>query len=276
MDTLTTAISWLSQGVNVLPVQPGTKYLVKGFGQHKDQVRTPGQAFRWWGHGKPYNLAVVAPENLLVLDFDSNQLFFEWQDQLPFEYALTYHETSRRGWHVFYWCSAPADLKLVKGVEIKRVCMVAPSRLDRFVYRPIDLSCPILTVGDWEKVLLPLLSEPYQPTQPREVATVPSGPNLPGEDLVSRVKKAVPIMALASRLTKLRPSDGGHGRWFVGCCPFHEDKHPSFWVDTLRGLWGCRAGCGRGDVINLYAKSHDISLHEALKQLAGELWPVSR
>lgn len=39
------------------------------------------------------------------------------------------------------------------------------------------------------------------------------------------------------------------GRGMVGCCPFHEDRTPSFSVDESRGSYHC-FGCGAsGDVI---------------------------
>src|SRR5688500_6624664 len=38
------------------------------------------------------------------------------------------------------------------------------------------------------------------------------------------------------------------------CCPFHEDKDPSFGINQQTNVWNCQAGCGGGDVFNFIAK----------------------
>jgi hypothetical protein len=55
------------------------------------------------------------------------------------------------------------------------------------------------------------------------------------------VKRAADFVAIVSRYTRLRPS----GRQFVGICPFHDERHPSFYVHPEKKLWFC-FGCGRG------------------------------
>ena len=51
-------------------------------------------------------------------------------------------------------------------------------------------------------------------------------------------------------------------------CPFHDDKTPSFWIDTQRGLCGCHT-CGMKplDVINLFARLNQVSNQEAIREL---------
>lgn len=54
---------------------------------------------------------------------------------------------------------------------------------------------------------------------------------------------------------------------FVGLCPFHEDKHPSFWVNARKGLyrcWGCEA---RGDVITYLKATRGLDFKEAVRAL---------
>lgn len=53
------------------------------------------------------------------------------------------------------------------------------------------------------------------------------------------IKQALDLVAVAGRYTRLRRA----GRQFVGLCPVHQERHPSFYVDSLR--WYC-FGCGRG------------------------------
>jgi DNA primase len=59
----------------------------------------------------------------------------------------------------------------------------------------------------------------------------------------------------------------GAGRYRSARCPFHEDKKPSFWIDTELQIWGCHR-CGiKGDVINLFSKLAGKTNGEAIKEL---------
>lgn len=57
------------------------------------------------------------------------------------------------------------------------------------------------------------------------------------------------------------------GSKMTGCCPFHNDKNPSFSVDLENGKWICFAGCGSGNYVDLVAKLNDISTKEAYKKI---------
>lgn len=61
----------------------------------------------------------------------------------------------------------------------------------------------------------------------------------------------------------------GNGRW-VGLCPFHNEKTPSFTINE--GFQGYHCfGCGeKGDLINFVAHTHTLSLGESIKMLADE------
>ncbi len=60
------------------------------------------------------------------------------------------------------------------------------------------------------------------------------------------------------------------GREFKGCCPFHNEKTPSFYVNDDKQFYHC-FGCGaHGDAIG-FAMSHDnLSFIEAIESLASE------
>jgi DNA primase len=97
------------------------------------------------------------------------------------------------------------------------------------------------------------------------------------DDVVTKIKETFQLFDAVKQLipeNKLRPS-GGNGRWWIGHCPFHADLHPSFWIDTERGLWCCLAvGCigdRGGDVINLLALAHHNTVTDEIKALAGGL-----
>ena len=65
------------------------------------------------------------------------------------------------------------------------------------------------------------------------------------------------------RLTK-------RGREFVGLCPFHNEKTPSFTVSPAKGFYHC-FGCGaHGDGVGFVMQSEGLSFTEAVAKLAGE------
>lgn len=60
------------------------------------------------------------------------------------------------------------------------------------------------------------------------------------------------------------------GREYLGLCPFHSEKTPSFTVNEEKGFFHC-FGCGaHGDVIGFVMRSDHLSFPEAVERLAGQ------
>ena len=58
------------------------------------------------------------------------------------------------------------------------------------------------------------------------------------------------------------------GQNYWGCCPFHNEKTPSFSVNEDKGFYHC-FGCGEhGDIISFVMKSENLDFIEAIKELA--------
>lgn len=61
------------------------------------------------------------------------------------------------------------------------------------------------------------------------------------------------------------------GRYFLGLCPFHTEKTPSFTVHDDQGYYHC-FGCGeRGDAIDFIRQREGICFEEAVKSLATQV-----
>jgi DNA primase len=59
------------------------------------------------------------------------------------------------------------------------------------------------------------------------------------------------------------------GREYTACCPFHNEKSPSFTVNDQKGFYHC-FGCGaHGDVVGFIMQSENRSFPEAVEVLAG-------
>ena len=60
------------------------------------------------------------------------------------------------------------------------------------------------------------------------------------------------------------------GREYIGLCPFHNEKSPSFTVNEDKGFYHC-FGCGEhGSVFDFVMKVDNLSFPEAVERLAGE------
>ena len=84
-------------------------------------------------------------------------------------------------------------------------------------------------------------------------------------DFAEQVKSSVNIVDVIQEHVRLRPS--GPNR-YMGLCPFHNEKKPSFTVHVVHQFYKCFS-CGvAGDVFKFVMETQGISFYEALKQLA--------
>lgn len=60
----------------------------------------------------------------------------------------------------------------------------------------------------------------------------------------------------------------GSGKYLWACCPFHDEKTPSFSITPDRGIYKC-FGCGKsGDTINFIMEHDGLNYIEAIRHLA--------
>lgn len=84
------------------------------------------------------------------------------------------------------------------------------------------------------------------------------------EALIDEIKVNNDIVDIISQYVILKRS----GRNFLGLCPFHKEKTPSFSVSPDKQIFHC-FGCGvGGDVISFVCKMENINYREALETLA--------
>lgn len=86
------------------------------------------------------------------------------------------------------------------------------------------------------------------------------------EEIVARVKERADIVQIIGEHIDLRKS----GARFIGLCPFHGEKTPSFSVHPGQQFFYC-FGCGEsGDVLSFMMKYDNLDFPSALKTLAGK------
>lgn len=84
------------------------------------------------------------------------------------------------------------------------------------------------------------------------------------ETLIDEIKVNNDIVDIISQYVVLKRS----GRNFLGLCPFHKEKTPSFSVSPDKQIFHC-FGCGvGGDVISFICKIENMNYKEAIEFLA--------
>jgi DNA primase len=82
--------------------------------------------------------------------------------------------------------------------------------------------------------------------------------------VIDEVKQKIDIIDIIGQHITLTKS----GRTFRGLCPFHGEKHPSFYVYPEQQSWHC-FGCNTGgDAFSFIMKKQGIDFGEALRELA--------
>lgn len=83
-------------------------------------------------------------------------------------------------------------------------------------------------------------------------------------ETIDRVFAAADIVEIVGDYVRLKRQ----GTNYVACCPFHNEKTPSFVVSPSKGLFKC-FGCGEGgNAVNFVMKHESLSFIEAVKVVA--------
>jgi DNA primase len=84
------------------------------------------------------------------------------------------------------------------------------------------------------------------------------------DNKIEEIKSRVDIVELASQYLTLKKT----GRNYLGLCPFHQEKTPSFTVNREKQIFYC-FGCGEGgNIITFLMKIAGKTFPEAIKELA--------
>jgi DNA primase len=84
-------------------------------------------------------------------------------------------------------------------------------------------------------------------------------------DFVEQLKSSIDIVNVIGEYVRLRKSSSYR---YVGLCPFHSEKTPSFSVHASKQFYHCFGCHASGDVLKFVMEIEGVSFYEALKSLA--------
>src|SRR3989339_1543356 len=87
------------------------------------------------------------------------------------------------------------------------------------------------------------------------------------ENKIDEIRNAADIVDVVGGYVQLRK----RGKNFIGSCPFHQEKTPSFTVSEDKQIYHC-FGCGNGgNVFKFLMEFKNISFVEAVEEVADHL-----
>ena len=87
------------------------------------------------------------------------------------------------------------------------------------------------------------------------------------EELIDTIRAQADIVDLVSDFVTLNKS----GKNYLGLCPFHNEKTPSFNVSPERQIFHC-FGCGKGGNVFTFLMEHEkVTFVEAVRHIAEKL-----
>lgn len=83
--------------------------------------------------------------------------------------------------------------------------------------------------------------------------------------LVAEIQSKVDLLSYVSQYVSLKK----RGREYVGLCPFHAERTPSFSLNAEKQVWHCYGCDAGGDLITFVRRYESLDFPDALRLLAG-------
>lgn len=267
------ALSWMKQGFTTVPIYYQSKRPMILWQDYQDKTPTEFELLQWFASDMR-NIGLITGNGLVVIDFDVMEVFDYWQSLFS---VNTYMVKTSRGVHVYVKTQQPAsnfhgdllDIKAERGYVL-----IPPSIHPSGHQYQVLKDSPILSIEklsdvlpdyftpEPEKVNVGIVSQhTEQGNDPWAIAD--NALNI-DENTIKKIKQSYSILNF---FPDAKPTSRD-SRWFTTLCPFHQDHTPSFWIDTIKGICGCRkCNIKEMDVLDLYARLHNISNKEAILEL---------
>ena len=281
---------FVDQHIAVIPVRPRDKRPdIQSWEPYKSILPQQNQLSVWFS--KPRNYGVVMGwQDLVVLDFDDLDEYQRWLLWATKQTGIAgivansaFKVATSRGVHVYVRMPGQHNRKVGK-IDIKaNGYVLGPGSIhptgatyralgDHLFFPRVNQLSDILPA----ELLVSHTELPSMVRMPTRVAPsadpwvrAMQGGDSQDTGLVARIKAKLKLLDFFPTSS---PTSMDH-RWWITRCPFHDDKSPSFWIDTRAQMCGCFAGCTQLplDVIGLYARLYGLSNNDAIRLLANEV-----
>ena len=249
---------------------------------YKGALPTVNDLYRWF-YTDWYNYGVVAGwDNLVILDFDDLAAYAEWVGR-SFHHSVTkdaMRVMTNRGVHVYFRIAEQLRNTRFPGMDLKAVgYVVGPESIHPTgaVYTIMENAFVIPQVERLSDIYLgePARAQATQTIPPNpppvlsalrtsgDAWTTANNPISPTDDPIREIRKRIKIQDF------FPGSQKRNDRYLKAPCPFHDDKTPSFWIDTTLDICNCHA-CNfpkSMDVIDFYARTRGITNGAAITEL---------
>jgi len=267
MNALETALQWHNLGIATIPILARSKRpALQSWNRWQTELPSVEKLEFWFCTG--YNIAVLTGwRGLAVVDFDSQDKWQSWQES--HDVMDTYRVKTRRGWHLYFYVEAETTCYRGEGVDVKAsggYVLTPPSvHPSGHVYRAYGSPEQIGKIGSVKDILPEYEDVPAWQPKVRERKPVD-----PFDDAMREpVGLSVESIKANWQWPDIIPVNGRARRGVVMVnCPFHSDTHASMALYTDKH---CHCfGCGyHSDIIDVYAELHNLTLQEALKEMAN-------
>lgn len=287
MSILNTAIQFIRDGYSVIPVRYMDKKPIIDWKAYQKQLPSEKDVITWFS--QKANLGIVTGfNNLIVLDFDETDAYLKWLTWSSKMTGITewishnaYRVETARGMHVYIRMEEVIKTRKVEKIDVKGAYgyvlgegSVHPSGI---LYRAMREQRIIPMVTNLSDVLPAELllqhTELSKCIQVQQIgAQSDAASNDPWEVVnkpvkasgIDEIKKMYRIESFFTEQTKTGDE------YILVPCPFHDDRHPSLWIDTKRQICNCFS-CNFTkpmDVLNFYARLYGLSNKESIRSLA--------
>lgn len=271
-------IEFSQLGIAVIPILYRSKQPAVRWQQYQSSLPTEQQLAIWFRPGRSTNAAVVCGwKGLTVLDFDLLSHYLSWQAWAIAEGGTarhvamdSYRVRTSRGMHVYLFVADTPRCSKFQWGDIKArggYVLIPPSvHPSGAIYTAVDESSPILSIQELGEVV----PDPPDPPAVRlpPLRNVYAASSLWPGTAVEQIREHVSILSFFPDAQAT-----GSNRWYMAKCPFHQDRNPSMWIDTAKGICGCYSGCTPKplDSINFYARVRGLDVKAAIRELAKGL-----
>jgi len=266
VSALDFALNWSHLGVSVIPILARSKSpALPSWHEYAEHLPTKQELQAWFC--VDYNIACICgtvSHNLTVVDFDSLEAWEHWQTHHdPID---TYRVKTRRGWHLYFYTEEKTQTWRGEDIDVKgeRSYVLTPPSIhpSGHVYQGYGSPSQIATIGSIKDVIPEYEDVPqWQPRERQPVDPYDAAMREPCGTSVEAVKAqwewsdVIPLNGTARRGV------------IMAHCPLHNDGNASFAIypDGHAYCFGCN---WRGDIIDLWAAMHNLTVQEALREMA--------